>query len=862
MNSQAAALLRRLRTLIVLVGMCVPFGTSTPAANAALDPATIPLFRMRFQVRDTPALAPNARPTKPTLHVLRGPQQFTISSEGDAWSDWLLFVLPRITALAKSYPNNYLGRLPLVVRMALYNVTFPATIGFEVQFEGGSTHAFEEELSGGSAGFMVWAGADGKPLADSMAGYNRVMIWDKITGPSLDAAQRPRHFPLIDRYIGGTDDLIEWREGINHLARYGFTSIMMPPSAPMHKLLQTTDVKKTSWAVYNPPGYAFEFTMNAKERGDGTLTTQQILDAWASKLATAYTSAGYDLHDFASYTVSDEPGWYYPATLESLKQDAAGMERFRQYLKDLKFEPIDLGATSWEEVLPIGVSQATDLPHRRLFYWTMRFFSWDSSRHFANTTQALNKAFYPGILNPVNWNFFAGRFYVPGPVANNRDKKSPDAAMGGHDWFEFAQMRGSNILWTEDWFPDGMASQWSFYAAKLGPAAKHAGITWGGYVVPRVGGQTEYGMMQKVLSIIGNGGKAISYFTFGPEYNFPSNCYSTKADNILPKLAEVHGMIAKAEDLLWPGKKPQAEVAILAPRSSQLWDTNGISDATNTSMHRETVDYMMEAFDLYRSLQQENIPTDVISEDELTPQGLAGYKVLYVTEPNFPKEQITGLAQWVNDGGVLASVTGALTADRYNDPMSDFQEARGIVETARPRLKVPHATKLAKVGVLEGLDVVGVIGKIERSNGQVLAQFEDASPAVIERASGRGAYVHYTFLPGASGILTLKDGVTEINDTARKWISYPVRKAGVLPPVTVDQVNVETPILLSEKGAAITLLNWRAADVPKLNVSVRPSFTVTSVESVTVGNLSFTQKNGVISFALPLKGADIVMLKK
>jgi hypothetical protein len=37
----------------------------------------------------------------------------------------------------------------------------------------------------------------------------------------------------------------------------------------------------------------------------------------------------------------------------------------------------------WDEVLPIRRSRATDLPARRLFYWTARFFAYDSARHFA-----------------------------------------------------------------------------------------------------------------------------------------------------------------------------------------------------------------------------------------------------------------------------------------------------------------------------------------------------------------------------------------------------------------------------------------------------------------------------------------------
>ena len=149
----------------------------------------------------------------------------------------------------------------------------------------------------------------------------------------------------------------------------------------------------------------------------------------------------------------------------------------------------------------------TDLTSKRLFYWTQRFFSWDSSNYFARCTRDLESAFYPGIAISTNWNFFAGRMYVPGPVANNPDKTKPDAAMGGHDWLEFGRLRGSTALWTEDWFSDAQAYQWSFYASKLRSAAEKSGVVFGGYVVPRAAGDREDGILQKILTLVGSRGK-------------------------------------------------------------------------------------------------------------------------------------------------------------------------------------------------------------------------------------------------------------------------------------------------------------------------------------------------------------------
>jgi hypothetical protein len=119
---------------------------------------------------------------------------------------------------------------------------------------------------------------------------------------------------------------------------------------------------------------------------------------------------------------------------------------------------------------------------------------------------------------------FAGRGYVAGPVGNNHAKTDPQAAMLSLDWFEFGRARGSTLMWTEDWFGDSEASQWGYYGARLRSASRLApskDVIHGGYIVPRAGGQLSDGLLMKMMAIIGSGGKALKFYVFGPEYNFP-----------------------------------------------------------------------------------------------------------------------------------------------------------------------------------------------------------------------------------------------------------------------------------------------------------------------------------------------------
>jgi len=834
---------------------------ATAGSRNRLRPEEVPTFRLRARVASLGGKEPAGK--KFTFRF--GVPSPVVKSEGKAWSEWLKFGRPQVEKTLKGYPAIYMRGYPLVVRLNVGGVVDPTLIEAELRLaETGKTTTLRGELFGPSLGILLWRDERKTPHAATMADYNQ-RYWKVLKGVQFPASRRPKKFPIVERFIGGDHDRRNWREGIGQLARAGFSVIMLPPSRPIRDLLLEVGLRRTAWAVYNPPGYAFDYDPKV---------TPEAIDAWAQKQAKAYLDAGYAREDMAAFAMSDEPGWYFPARFKQLTSNPAALARFRDYLKAQELKPADVGAKAWDEVMPIGRSRAKDLPSRRLFYWTMRFFAWDSARHFAVCTRALEEAFYRNMPIFTNWNFFSGRFYVPGPVANNRDKRSPDAAMGGHDWFEFGRLRGCTMLWTEDWFPDSMAYQWSFYCAKLRCAAERGGVQFGGYVIPRTAGDREDGILQKILCVVGSGGKAIKYFVFGPEYNFPGNCYSENA-RVLPKMAEAHRMIGAAEDLLWPGRRPRPQVAVLAPRSAEAWDAKEIPiplqirDATNNHLNRATVDYMAEVFDLYLALQHANIPADFVEEDDLSQRGLKPYRVLYVTEPNIPAEGQQGIAAWVRSGGTLVTVTGAGARDRYDGPCRILADLTGIEERPRERMLVPSLGALKPIAKGRGehgeFTAFGVRSTITGRQKRVAATFEDGSPAVVQRRIGRGTVVHFAWMPGLSYVKSstgTKDRLpVGFSEAVRRWITWPRQLADVRPPVTVDCAMVETPLLLSSRGAAVTLLNWTGEPLDGVNLSVRVPFRVRSVESVKHGRLAFRKSKDGIACSLPLGSADILMLR-
>lgn len=862
--------------------------TAVGAWAAELKPTDRPQFRLRARVANVKGQAPDAAAV--FTFSLSGFSK-TRQVKGGDWCEVFHFDTDGHINNLKLYPNLYMKNQPLVVHLGTQPVVDTTAVEAEIRWVKGGMPAGVEpgvdaagnaqeslggedtpadvalrgELYGPSLGFLVWHDEAGKPRAATMAEYNR-QYWKFLDQVQLSPAQRPKKFPIVDRFIGGDNDHLAWDEGISNLAKAGFSALMMPPDPMLRQLLLKNGLQRTAWAVYNPPGYAFDH--------DKAVTAESIRK-WAQDQAKPFAAAGYRPEDMALYAVSDEPGWYFPSVYKPLQENPVALQRFRDYVKAQGLAPADVGCAAWEDVNPIGRSAATDLPRRRLFYWSTRFVAWDSARHFARCTKAMEEAFYPGMPMFSNWNFFSGRYYFPGPFGHNPDKDGPDSAMGSHDWFEFGRLRGTTMLWTEDWFGDDRAWQWSFYCSKLNSAARKGGIEFGGYVIPRCAGGRADGILQKILSIAAHGGKAVKYFVFGPEYNFPGNCYSFNS-KVLPKMAEAHGMIGAAEELLWPAKRPPAQVAILQPRSSLPWDAWGvanptmITDATNVYPDRSTVDYLAEVFDLYLALQHANVPVDWVEEEDLNPQGLAGIRVLYVTEPDLPVEAQQGLLDWIRGGGTLATVAGAATRDRYHEPVVPLREGLDIKEDARERLLVATVSGLNKVAAGTGgpgaFSAVGARSRGSYGNAEVLGTFGDGSPAVVACGLGQGRAVHFAWFPGMSYAVSARtqaDGLPAgFSGEMREWALLPVRLAKVRPSVELSVPLVEAPLLLADAGAVITVLNWTGSPVDALSLTLRLPFTPRSVTAVKAGTLTPEPVADGLRLTLPLGAADILLLRR
>jgi hypothetical protein len=385
---------------------------------------------------------------------------------------------------------------------------------------------------------------------------------------------------------------------------------------------------------------------------------------------------------------------------------------------------------------------------------------------------------------------------------------------------------------------------------------------------------------------------------------------------LVSEMAQGHNMIAEVEPVLWPARRPPAEIAILMPRSAEMWDLWELNNTAATgaeymsgvtaSMLAYAADYNAEVFGLFTALAvDQNVPVDIIDEDALLePDVLKQYKVVVVTEPNVPAEGWAGVTKWAQAGGALVTVSGAGAFDEYGMVVGTPRPRWFLQGGAAPSAPAggckfgPHKN-VTVCSMWNGTTAFGnfsAFGVRDTGDGTTsasvgplpppttLAAFDDGHPAVTLQQMGRGSLVHFPWMPGVSYAYQRAIG----GEAGLGGILANVSsQSGVCPPVIVSERRVETPLLLTPDGksAVIALLNWRCTEnwctandtaVAELSVRARLPFTAARISSATYGSVAATPCSPgppadpgnceppsvhVVCFALPLKFGDLVTIQ-
>lgn len=750
--------------------------------------------------------------------------------------------------------------------------------------EGPGTKTLEtlvEEVRGGSVGFFlpgyafepVLARGDAIELLSEHA--RKYLAAARASG--LKPEERPREF-VIGAYhlMGGQGHLGQLKTQAEALSLLGINTVNaynwggLPPEQ-VDSVLDGFGLNRRALAVYAPPSY-FHF--------DSAKMSREALDRWAKELAESVSRLnGGTPADVVDFKLADEPGWYYPTLLLQVRRNPVWLETFRAYLRDQGLTPAELGRQGWNDVYPLGASVASDLPRRKLFYWTMRFFPDAAVRGHALAREALERAFGHPINAAVNWNNWGSRWYVASPnrkIANN-PVIDPDSAYGSFHWFESGRAN-AHMLWSEDWFGDQEAQNWSAKADLLRSGAMLGRQPFGGYVIGRTLGAHPEGAKYKILSLIGHGAKTVDFFTWGPEFLFPGNCWSERLDLYRP-LAEALRLVGRGERLLYPGRPERGKVAVHLPSASSLWNEDS-----------RMPHYHQEVWSLHHALVHAGYTVDFVDDDDLAGDALVsrGYSVLYLTGPNLARKAQEQVRGWVAGGGHLAVLPGAAVADEYNTPTDLLAPVVGMKERRAVREAAPQLSEnLAPADLLTipntsmvpanelalalgspppPVPIYGPVIPLEVEGGRMLARFRSGKVGMAAREYEKGSVVLYAFFPGWQ--YWVSPDRSDRSHLPRGWGKWqrhvavaPARRAQTPRPAWASVQGVEVCRLQSEKGVALVLLNWTDRPLAKVTITVPKVPGIRKVTSVERSPITGAAEGDTVKLTLPLKSVDVLLLE-
>jgi hypothetical protein len=270
---------------------------------------------------------------------------------------------------------------------------------------------------------------------------------------------------------------------------------------------------------------------------------------------------------------------------------------------------------------------------------------------------------------------------------------------------------------------------------------------------------------------------------------------------------------------------------------------------------QNVVAYQADQFGIYLALAVHGgVPVDFIDEDALANATLmAGYTMLFITQPNIPAASAATAAAWVKQGGKLVLSGGAAVADEYDAPLGTFSKLSGAHLGAMPRTVV-HPNH-ANPGALDSCSssvspsgrrscysgnvllhtqddhstvLVHTYGANTTvlafgANATVLASFAiDGLPAAVQTSVGKGSVTQFawqpglSYLPNASKYQFIPNPQTQL-PTAVRELLVGLTMSCVTPPVRLalrgvravaGVVGMETPLSCAASGCVVTVLNW------------------------------------------------------
>lgn len=352
------------------------------------------------------------------------------------------------------------------------------------------------------------------------------------------------------------------------------------------------------------------------------------------------------------------------------------------------------------------------------------------------------------------------------------------------------------------------------------------------FVMPHMPGNTPASWRRMFFGAVGHGAKIFDLFEFDP-------VWLAYTENHVDR-REMYAMVLKTlreyglyEDIVQGGRRPDAQVGLWFSETGDIW--GDVADSGNSAKRG-----------LYIAILNQQVPLDMVVEQDALDGTLDRYRVLYLTDRHVSRAASRHIAAWVHNGGRLFATAGAGMFDEYNRPNTMMRELLGVELAAwdAPKSAEVYFMKddLAFAPPVETVTIgqtkfsaFGAVSRIKPTQPvQVIGTFADGSPAAVTRAVGQGSSTYAAFLPSLSyfhpampkrpGDIVSRDDAmchfipTAFDPTAGALIAQPL--AGIARPVTTSDPLVEASLIVAQFGTVVVLDNWRGKPIRGLTITL------------------------------------------
>ncbi|MDD5677107.1 MAG: beta-galactosidase trimerization domain-containing protein [Kiritimatiellae bacterium] len=206
---------------------------------------------------------------------------------------------------------------------------------------------------------------------------------------------------------------------------------------------------------------------------------------------------------------------------------------------------------------------------------------------------------------------------------------------------------------------------------------------------------------------------------------------------------------------------------------------------------------------LYQALAQSHVSAEPFFIQLATPEFLKKYKVLVMQDArSLTDEEMKALSDWVQRGGVLIATASSSMKDRWGIVRGDYGLAKLFgVRFVKTGVSHRSLTVNQVSAVLPGIDPgcpLDLAGRaadlVKTAGGQVLAAWEDGSPAIVSNSYGKGQTVFI------SACLPFKPGQKDSAVLLESCVSGALKRAGATMPFELTGASGNVYAVVRRQG--------------------------------------------------------------